>query len=330
MLTTNRIQAPGFGSPLSRVRSGRTDFSGQLAITMADGLLKTTRQYPKWEQMRQQDPQRACKAARLVLERHQYIAGRSPATERGRRHFDRLTHQLAAEGIFLYRSHQFADPIFKKASGAPTAQTDCTDAPRIHKNLMTPAKLLHLRRRFSQTDCLEFLAGVLEQNGISYYGKKGIAAALTDRALSENRNANAYLTGEGVTQLLSTEPTTIHVPADAAEPFEHTWKQIEPLLTKGAILSFSSRYFGHTGIIDDLDGRLSFFNASGRLDRPESYRVLAENLKSEVHNWCQRAKQKNTFLDITIGRVDRNLAARFDKAATADSNGPMHTIRLLT
>lgn len=305
------------------------NFSGELDLQTADRLLKTTRQYPRWRSVLHRSPAEAREIARLVLERHGYLTGKMPTDESGRRNFDRLTGQLAQKGIYLYKSHQLGNPVFTVAASPPEAPEN-TIAPAAQTPAVKDAAMVNkLRERYRNNDCLEFVAGILEENGIAYYGRQGVADVLVEKARGEDLHTNAYLTGEGVTRLLSRKPLTLAVPTESKKSFEAIWGQLEPHLAKGAILSFSSQHFGHTGIVDQSDGRWTYFNSSGIAGKPETYRIVAEDLKTEIQNWWQRAHRSNTFLDITIGRVDRALAARFNRPSAANRRVLEADIKLL-
>ncbi len=295
------------------MRSNRygSNFDRHLAVTRADALLKTTRQYAKWQTLRQNEPAKAEQVAQIILERHAYIAGKAPRDFAGRKHFDQLTQQLQSVGILLYKSHQFKQPIFSLSSNNDFAdQRVPTPSPKI-TNPDEPAVLKKLRARYNHSDCLEFLANLLEDNGITYYGKNGLANRLMAQARIEGKNLNAYLTGEGLTQELSSQPITIKLSKDYEGSFEQVWGQLKPYIQAGSILSFSSKSFGHTGLVDRVDNRLVYVNASGAAGKPETYQVEAEDLKPEVKSWFERAKKQETFLNITIGAINPRLAARF-------------------
>jgi len=287
------------------------NFDRQLMVTQADTLLKTTRQYAKWQAIRQHDPTKAKQVAQIILERHAFVAGKCPRDAAGRRHFDHLTQKLQAAGIFLYKSHQFKQPIFSSSS---TENISDTNTPIRSSEITKPAKnsiLQNLRYRYKNRDCLEFLASLLEDNGIAYYGKNGLANQLIAQARTQGKNLNAYLTGEGLTRELSDQPITISLQKDHKGNFEQVWRKIQPHIQAGSILSFSSKSFGHTGLVDRVDNRWVYFNASGAVGKPETYRVKAEDLKPEVKSWFDRARKQATFLNITIGAINPSMAARF-------------------
>jgi hypothetical protein len=113
------------------------------------------------------------------------------------------------------------------------------------------------------------------------------------------------------------------------DSYGEIWDKIEPHLSRGAILSYSSQHFGHTGIVDCVDGRWVYINASGAGGDRKSYQVLEEDLKREIGGWLRRARAKNTFLNVTIGSVDRKLASRFSKAHPRLSRARATSINLL-
>ena len=145
--------------------------SNQFSIEIVDKLLRSTRQYQKWQTIRQKNPAQAKNVAALVLERHAYITGESPRTSEGRILFDNLTDQLMAHGIHLYKSHQFKDSIFPEQSleAKPTEPRE-TKLTSSQVNDTNP-KITELKKRYDNKDCFEFVVGVLEDKGINYYGK---------------------------------------------------------------------------------------------------------------------------------------------------------------
>lgn len=344
------VQQPSAASLVSRPSaSAIKGFSGSddFAIELSDKLLSTTGQYAKWKQIRQNNPATAAKLAHLILERHEYISGETPATAEGRARFDALTESIKAEGIYLYKSDQFKDPIFPaiqqeetvkasaESSSPPTsAESSPKESPassasvksKTNGSMTTSA----LSRRFANKDCFEFLAGVLEQKGINYYGRDGVASRLIDKAREEGKDPYVYFTGEGVTGLLCENPVTIHVSNPSKSSAETVYEEIEAHLKEGAILSYSSREFGHTGIVNNVDGNWVYVNSSGVFGDKNSYHVVEEDLKSEVAGWLRRAEKSNSSLDITLGVVDRNLAAPFSKPYFMSQGRAGSEVNLLT
>lgn len=314
---------------LASLNVRRHNFTEHLAIAKADELLQTTRQYKTWSRILQNDPAKAAKITRLILDRHAFIEGKAPTNEAGRIHFDRLTDRLKSEGIHLYKSYQFKNPIFEIKNDGGIHNTPglnpINNAPDEKDNTMVQ----NLRYRFKNRDCLEFLADLLEENGIAYYGKNGLAHELISTAQNNGLNLNAYLTGEGLTKMLSSNPVNIRIKNGGSDSFEDVWNRIIPHMQKGTILSFSSQSFGHTGIVDRVGDRWVYFNSSRILKNPETYKVLSEDLKDEIQSWFQRAKHHKTFLDITIGAIDPYLAARFNKNSLDTKRSPGEDIDLL-
>ncbi|MDP2863453.1 MAG: hypothetical protein Q8N95_11735 [Desulfobacterales bacterium] len=300
---------------------GRSGFNELFSVSLTDTLLKNTMQYEKWKLIRQNDPSMAGKIAQLVLERHDYVAGKAPATEQYRKHFDHLTEQLKNEGIYLYNSRQFKTPIFQETIGDNTPViTDENKHPETLRPIES-SKTLGLRHRFNNRDCYEFLAGILEENGISYFGVNGVGSTLIDQARSRGMNLNAFLTGEGITRVLCDNPVEINVSRVTDTSFDEIWNKIEPHLKKGAILSFSSQPSGHTGIIDQKNGQWVYINSSGVPYDRKTYRVIEEDLKHEIRGRLERANRQQTFLSITLGSLSRVLTARFENSPLSEGRG---------
>jgi hypothetical protein len=320
MLPINQINNYKAITASQGLKPARTNFNELFSISLADALLKNTMQYEKWKLIRQNDPSRADKIARLVLERHDYVAGKTPGTEQGRKHFDHLTEQLGNEEIHLYNSHQFNVPIFNETIGDSTPVI--TDENK-HSETLRPiesSKALGLSQRFNNRDCYEFLAGILEENGISYYGTNGVGNTLVDQARSRGMSLNAFLTGEGITRVLCDNPVEINLSRVTDTSFDEIWNKIEPHLKKGAILSFSSQPSGHTGIIDQKNGQWVYINSSGVPYDRKTYRVIEEDLKHEIRGRLQRASRQQTFLNLTLGSVNRVLTARFENPSLSEGS----------
>jgi len=330
MLNINAINTFELSKVPSRMNVHRSNFADQLSIMKADRLLQTTRQYNNWQKIRQNDPSRAVKIADLLLERHAFIEGSAPRDENGRTRFDHLTDRLKSEGIHLYKSHQFKNPIFLKSNALSMPGGHISDGVMKTPVTNVDPTVKNLRSRFENKDCLEFLAGILEESGIAYYGEKGMANTLVAKARNEGKNTNTYLTGEGITHALCKNPVTIHVKSNSSDSFEEIWNKIKPHMKKDAILSFSSQSFGHTGIIEKVADRLTFLNSSGIKGKPKTYKVLAEEPKHEIRTWIQRAQRQKAFLDITIGAIDSKLASQFDNPSLARRVAPDRNPSLLT
>jgi hypothetical protein len=294
-------------------RSPGLSLADEFAMAMAEELLRTTLQYPRWSEIRQGDAPKAFQIAKLILERHAYVAGGVPTTVEDRKRFDLITETLKKEGIHLHKAHDFKKPIFQGSHLAePEMILQAQGSPNTPTDTVSPLTLA-LRQRFPDKDCFEFVVGVLEIYGIDYYGDSGVGSALIDKARNRGESPNSYLTGEGVTGLLCSRPVTVRIPKVTSESQAEIWDKIEPHLKRGAILSFSSQYFGHTGIVDRVNGRWVYINASNSEGEGKTYQIVEEDLKREIGVWLERAQTNNTFLTATLGTVDRNLASRFSK-----------------
>ena len=327
--------------------------SRQFTVQMADELLRTTGQYDRWSEIRKNDPARAEQIAQIVMDRHSYVAGETTATEADRAQFDQLTEALRNEGIFLYKSDQFKDPIFSNSGDGAVAQSSAKtvasessgqDNSQAGARAQTAGReervasaqtnegglsIQKLQRQFAHKDCLEFVAGVLEEKGISYYGKDGLAGELIAMARTQGKNPYSLLTGEGVTKLLSDNPVTISVTDAQLKSADEIYNELEPHLKAGAILSYSSNKFGHTGIVNRKDGQWMYVNSSGLSGVRSSYRVLEEDLKSEISGWLRRANKNDTFLNITLGAVDTEKASAYGSRLLSSRSTNYSAINLL-
>lgn len=321
MFSANAINNVDVLSTSQGLQSGAKNMNNNFCISLTDSLLKNTRQYEKWKAIQQKDPSRAAEISKLVLLRHKYITGKAPINEQGRKDFDSITNQLKKYGLYLYNSQQFKNPIFKEyIADGPAVLNAASKKP----DNLTGIKVSEGQSTVKQTtsnNCYEFVAGILEDNGIAYYGKNGVGSALLKKAHSMGLNPNSFLTGEGVTNLLCDKPIQFHVPQVTDKSFSEIWDKIEPYLKKGAILSFSSQHSGHTGIIENDSGEWTYINSSGSGSANKKYRILKEDLKQEINSRLQRAKREQTFLSITLGSVNRNLAARFETSAKTQEKG---------
>lgn len=322
MIPTHNIKMIDQTAAPQAMPAGRSGSDGLFSVTLTDNLLKNTMQYEKWKMIRQNDPVRAGNIARLVLERHDYVAGKAPVTEQDRNHFNFLTDRLRKEGINLYKSYQFNNPIFDEPAGDNKSVIKTGNGHHEFSLAIENSKAPESANLFKDRDCYEFLAGILEKNGISYYGINGVGSALIDQARSRGMSLNTFLTGEGITRLLCDNPVEVKVPGATDTSFDEIWGKIEPHLKKGAILSFSSQNNGHTGVIGHEEGRWVFINSSGSPGIRRTYRVIEEDLKNEIRDRLQRAKRQQTFLDITLGSVNRALTERFENPVLSGGSVP--------
>lgn len=278
----------------------RDDFT----LHMAEQLLRGTKHHAPWRNMQETDPDRARTIARLLVERQGPVNSRGSVSGVSVQGVDRPLGDLRGERIPSWGNSRIRNkpsergrprPVEKASGPVPAAGPGNT-------------RRAGLTDRYSHLDCYEFVAAVLEENGIRYYGKNGVGNALIDKARSERKPSNHFLTGEGLTRLLSSDTVTLKVKGDSVQ---QAWEILEPKLKEGAILSFSSQRAGHTGIVGVRDGRWVFINSSGKLGDRRSYRVKEEDLGEEIRSWLAKAKREKSPLSITLGQVDRDLAAAY-------------------
>jgi hypothetical protein len=145
--------------------------------------------------------------------------------------------------------------------------------------------------------------------GIPYAGKDGLFSKLTAMAREKGLPANAFLNGEGIIKAAGSLVLSRSFPrsSDWKQEAEQLYSEMEPLLNKGQILSFSTRKRGHTGIISQQENQWTFIN-SGRLDNSltadsPSRGVGEEVLKREIRNWFKLASTSKESLTVTLGAL---------------------------
>jgi len=170
---------------------------------------------------------------------------------------------------------------------------------------------------YKKIDCYELVVKGIKSLGYKYYGQEGIKNSLTKMAVRDRLPANAYLTGEGLTEktgkiMVSKSYGKIDNPAQIAREFIH---EIKPLVKEGYILSFSTLKKGHTGIISKRENQWTFIN-SGFMDNSvrqnvNTNEVGEEFLMDEIENWLTLAKKRKEPLKITIGTLDKKKLEMF-------------------
>jgi len=162
---------------------------------------------------------------------------------------------------------------------------------------------------YEELDCFELLVQGLEKLGIRYGGRGGLGEHLVRTAVGKGLPWNAYLNGEGLiqtsgSQLYSKSITRIR---DIETQARHLFAELEPLLEKGFILSFSTPTRGHTGIISQSERLWTFIN-SGDMDHRVGHQrapkgVGEESLTEEIRNWVRLAADRKEPLLVTLGRL---------------------------
>lgn len=183
----------------------------------------------------------------------------------------------------------------------------------ISKDVVQLVRDRYLGKQYRKRDCYVFLVRALEDAGVNYYGSNGIKETLLRRAVNEGRQRYAYLTGEGVIHSLCSNPSEIHIPRANDRAFPDAWARLKEVLSPGSLISVSSRRFGHTGIVGNKGNEWTLLNSSKQGYTGESgYKVKEENLENELKSWIQRAHKQRSFLTVTVGSLETNMAARFN------------------
>ncbi|MEA2061630.1 MAG: hypothetical protein U9P10_14220 [Thermodesulfobacteriota bacterium] len=172
---------------------------------------------------------------------------------------------------------------------------------------------------YSEMDCYEMIVGGLKELGIKYQGRGGLGEHLIRGAVEQGYVYNRFLNGEGLVSQSGSEVfkktmfPVKHVQGTAKKLMADMDKILEP----GQILSFSTRTRGHTGVVSKKQGVWTFIN-SGKMDNTISgdngkNGVGEENLEKELENWLTAARNMNQGLKITIGAMDMEKLAQFNR-----------------
>ena len=164
---------------------------------------------------------------------------------------------------------------------------------------------------YNRINCFELVVHALEKTGIQYRGADGLGSRLIKEALAKGLPENHYLSGEG---LIKTSGALVYTKsfANIRRPGKGAlamYREIEPLLRKGQILSFSTPSRGHTGIVSKRSDRWTYIN-SGNMDHTISGRrrkgVGEESLRPEIANWFRLAAAGGETLSVTIGVLNES------------------------
>ena len=163
---------------------------------------------------------------------------------------------------------------------------------------------------YKDIDCYTLVVNGLKNMGVRYIGQDSLSKQLLQMAQIKGRANHAYFTGEGITEAMGEKVYThaINRVNNIEQESKAVFQEMQNLMKKGDILSFSLETRGHTGVISQNQKQWTYIN-SGRLDHSISqnapkYGVGEETLLSEISNWIKLAHEQNESLKITVGRLD--------------------------
>jgi len=178
----------------------------------------------------------------------------------------------------------------------------------------------YIGRSHEEIDCYELVVRGLVRLGIRYHGTGGLRESLVKMAIREGRPRNAYFNGEG---LIEASGTKVYSKSflrikDSEVQAREVMNELDPLLQKGLIVSFSTHSKGHTGIVSRKHSDWTFIN-SGKMDHHfeignEGDLVGEEALSEEMKNWFELAASRKESLKITVGRLDEKKLVTFNYA----------------
>lgn len=158
----------------------------------SDALLKSTGQYLRWQNIRQNNDDLAKKTAALIVKRHGLIEDAKKGLKIDRIEFDNLTSEIAKSGIFLFDSsnliknrYSWAKNIEKIEVPKNDITTKQTPSQKIEPEIFDEELILEVRYR-NYTISKGILS--LNEDGNEYYPLKGAGAFLDTKVdqVSEN------------------------------------------------------------------------------------------------------------------------------------------------
>ena len=206
---------------------------------------------------------------------------------------------------------QMASNATKPPETPPThlfQKTQISESDPFSKRLASAVKP-YIGTSYNKINCFELLVHGLEEIGIQYRGPGGLGSRLMKSAMAKGLPENHYLSGEGLVETSGSLIYTKSIPRIKRSDKEALalYKEIEPLLRKGQILSFSTPNRGHTGIVSKQGSHWTYIN-SGNMDHLISGRrkkgVGEESLGPEIRNWFRLAAGSGEALSVTIGRLN--------------------------
>lgn len=209
----------------------------------------------------------------------------------------------------------YLDAKTRELSWTSPGKPEATQAFISDNNILLSKKLddavkPYMGTDYKDIDCYTLVVNGLKKLGVRYRGQDSLSGQLLQMAKAEGRPSNAYFTGEGITEAMGEKVYTraISKVNNIEQQSQAVFQEMQNLMKKGDILSFSLETKGHTGIISQNDKQWTYIN-SGRLDHSISQNapkngVGEETLLSEISNWIKLAHKRNESLQITIGRLD--------------------------
>ncbi len=165
-------------------------------------------------------------------------------------------------------------------------------------------------KSYDEINCYELIVNGLKKLGVQYQGQGGLKEKLVKMAEEKGFSDNALLSGEGLVEASGSLIYSKSIPyyINSENKINEVMEEINPMLKRGFVLSFSTPTRGHTGIVSGEKELWTYIN-SGRLDHQigdyiTSKGVGEETLAAEIRNWFRLAANRRESLQITLGRLD--------------------------
>lgn len=199
----------------------------------------------------------------------------------------------------------------------PKTNTSLTESENTFSGQLVEVVKSYIGKPYSEMNCYEMVVEGLKTIGVRYRGVGGLAERLKEMAVQKGVSPHTYFNGEGLIKAsgASVYSKTVLSVKDSRLQTEKIMKELEPLLEKGMLLSFSTTSRGHTGVISKKDQMWTFIN-SGWMDHNiengiRRKAVGEETLGDEIGNWLKLAASRKEPLQITVGRFQKKQLEAF-------------------
>lgn len=214
-------------------------------------------------------------------------------------------------------------PAFLKIAEAspqaarPETNISLTESENTFSGQLVDVVKSYIGKPYSEMNCYEMVVEGLKTMGIRYRGVGGLAERLKEMAVQKGVAPHTYFNGEGLIKAsgASVYSKTLLSVKDSKIQTEKIMKELESLLEKGMLLSFSTTSRGHTGVISKKDQMWTFIN-SGWMDHNiengiRRKAVGEETLGDEIGNWLKLAASRKEPLQITVGHFQKKQLEAF-------------------
>jgi hypothetical protein len=222
----------------------------------------------------------------------------------------------------MRRAPEASKALAKPEQSEPRAEQNRHAADKSFSERLVRAVKPFYGKPYGEINCYELLVKGLTNMGVRYQGAGGLGRKLMVMAREQGLPMNAYFNGEGLIAASGSpvySKTLLQVRSPHRQASE-VLQEIEPILEKGQILSFSIHSKGHTGIVSRAKDTWTLIN-SGEMDHSLRSSELSkgvgeESLEAEIRDWFNLARDRGESLRITLGRLNEQSLLTYSQPAT--------------